>query len=116
MEKLLGDVLTQGLTPGLAMGLLQLLIILFVSTSVKNWIAGIVGNRLAYRRLKSNKYLKAGAWVEYPTTIGSIITKVDRITPSKVVLRSEKGRTWIHVPIREFADNALIPVDTYPHK
>ena len=92
MEKLLGDVLTQGLTPGLAMGLLQLLVILFISTSVKNWITGIVLTRLAYHRLKTNKYLKAGAWVEYPTTTGSIITKVDRITSIKVVLRSEKGR------------------------
>ena len=112
METLLTDILTHGLTPPLAMALLQLIVLIFIATAIRNTIGGIVARRLAYRRLTANKYLKAGCWVEWPTTTGSIMAQVDRITPDEVVLHTGNPGKWVHIPILLFTDCALTLPDT----
>lgn len=114
MEKLLGDILTQGLTPALALAALKLLLIIFIAIAIRNWMTNTINRRLAYRRLKANNYLKAGAWVKMPTSTGFVIAKVDRITPTKVVLRTKDEDAWIHDPILKFANNQLVLLDTAP--
>lgn len=114
MEKLVGDILTQGLTTALMFSMVKLIVIFFIVVAIRNFITNLVNRRLAYRRLKLNKYLKAGAWVEWPTTTGSVTTQVDRITKNKVVLRTKDKSAWIHVPIMQFADSALCLPDTVP--
>lgn len=114
MEQTLMTVFDSGLTPELAWTLLKMLIVLLVVLSVRNWMGNLVARRLAYGRLRKNKYLKAGAWVDWPTTTGSIQAKVDRITPDKVVLRAREKGLWVHVPIMQFAESALTLIDIKP--
>jgi len=114
MEKTLLSILEHGLTWPLALSLLQMLIVLFLVMSIRTWLGNLIARRLAFRRLKTNRYLKAGAWVDWPTTTGSVQAQVDRITPDKVVLRARESGLWIHVPILQFAGAPLALIDIRP--
>ncbi len=114
MESTLTAILNGGLTLPLAFSLLQLLVIFFIATAIKDSITGTVSRLLAYQRLKKNNYLRPGAWVRWPTTTGSVVTKVDAIFPHKVVLQTEDKKEWIHIPILQFAASAVCFIEAAP--
>ena len=102
MEKTMMQVFDTGLTPGLAWTLLQMLIVLFVVLSVRNWMSNFVARRLAYRTLRSHQYLTEGCWVRLPTSTGSVDGRITRVTPQRVVLKTEE--TFEHIPIMQFVN------------
>lgn len=57
MEQTMMQVFDTGLTPGVAWTLLQMLIVLFVVLSLRNWMGNFVARRLAYRTLRNHPYL-----------------------------------------------------------
>ncbi len=114
MEKVLGDVLTQGLTPALTLALLKLLLIFFIAMAIRNWIADFVNRRSAYRKLRRDEFITEGAWVSLPTTTGTVDAKIDRITPRKVVLLTKDKNAWVHIPILKFVSNQVVLLDTAP--
>ncbi len=114
MESTFTEILQSGLTWPLALSLLQLLIILFIVTAIRNFITNTVNRLLGYRRLKKNNYLGPGSWVRWPTTTGSVITRVDAIYPHKVVLQTKDEKEWIHIPILQFEGGAVCLLETAP--
>lgn len=116
MEALLFRVFTEGLTPPIFMMLFQLLIVIFIVMAIKDWMSGVIKRRLAYRRLKSNKYLKNGSWIKLPTNTDPILAQIDDITPTTVVAVSgELGEEdWHHIPIMKFAGDPLVLPTTVP--
>jgi len=103
MEQTLMAVFENGLTPSLALSLLQILIVLFIVISIRNWMSNLVARRQAYRTLRSHKYLTEGCWVSLPTTTGTVDAQIIRITPLRVVL--ETNETFEHIPILQFFDS-----------
>ncbi len=114
MESTFTAILQHGLTWPLAFSLLQLLVIFFIATAIKNFLTNSVNRMLAYRRAKKNNYLRPGSWVRWPTTTGSVITKVDAIYPNKVVLQTKNRKEWIHVPILQFINAPVCLLETDP--
>ncbi len=101
METTIMQVFRSGLTPALAMTLLQMLIVLFAVRGIRSWMGNLIARRLAYRTLRNHRYLTEGCWVRLPTSPGHVDARVVAIAPHRVVLRTKEA--FGHVPIREFA-------------
>jgi len=112
MDKIIQDLMTNGLNIEAIFQLVMLMIVFFVILYIKD----LMERYSAYKSFCNNKTIGIGSWVRIPTSSGYIDGKVKEVDIKYIIIECKEVKIMVSIKSFTTRDWSIVRIDKVPQK